>query len=338
MAINLKDEQPPLVSIVLPVYNGEKYLADTLDSVFAQTYQNWELVIINDGSTDGTENLILIHQDKRIKYLPNDGNKGIIFSLNRGILESNGQYIARLDADDISLPERIEKQVEFLSANPEFAMCGSYFQTIDSKGKLLKNVEFPANNRDAQSFLLLHNCFCHSAIMMRTNIAKDLKYDENFQVCEDYDLWYRIARTGKILNLPVFMTLYRVHENNMSTRKSEIMFAHVNKINKRILDDLGIEYSKSELEAHSNALSYNASFFGDPASIRILENWMLKLYSYLKKNGHYNAFLCYKILIEKWIVVTYNTRNFKKMFFNKLMAVYPTVYLNNLVRKIKKNI
>ena len=211
MAINLNDEQAALVSIVLPVYNGEKYLAESLDSVLAQTYQNWELVIINDGSTDGTENLILKYQDKRIKYLPNDGNKGIIFSLNRGLQESNGIYIARLDADDIALPHRLEKQVRFLSENLDYDMCGSYFQTIDSNGRLLKNVTFPANNRDAQSYLLLHNCFCHSAIMMRTSIAKELKYDEDYQVCEDYDLWYRISRKGKILNLPEFKKLYRVH-------------------------------------------------------------------------------------------------------------------------------
>ncbi len=338
MAINLNDEQAALVSIVLPVYNGEKYLAESLDSILAQTYRNWELVIINDGSTDSTENLILKYQDKRIKYFPNDGNKGIIFSLNRGLRESNGIYIARIDADDIALPYRLEKQVRFLSENPDYDLCGSYFQTIDSNGRFLKNVTFPANNRDAQSYLLLHNCFCHSAIMMRTGIAKDLKYDENFQVCEDYDLWYRISRTGKILNLPEFTTLYRVHDNNMSTRKSEIMFAHVNKINKRILDDLGIEYSKSELDVHSNALSYNAFFFGNPDRIRSLENWMVKLYSYLKKNGNYNAFLCYQILIEKWIVVTYNTRGFKKMFLNKLMMIHPIVYLKNLVKKIKKNI
>src|SRR5712675_1471231 len=117
MAINLNDEKTALVSIVLPVYNGEKYLAESLDSVLAQTYQNWELVIINDGSTDATENLILNYQDKRIKYLLNDGNKGIIFSLNRGLQESNGIYIARLDADDIARPYRIEKQVEFMSEN-----------------------------------------------------------------------------------------------------------------------------------------------------------------------------------------------------------------------------
>ena len=96
MAINLNEEQSPLVSIVLPVYNGEKYLAESLGSVFAQTYQNWELVIINDGSTDGTENLILKYQDKRIKYLPNDGNKGIIFSLNRGLRESTGYIYCQI--------------------------------------------------------------------------------------------------------------------------------------------------------------------------------------------------------------------------------------------------
>jgi glycosyltransferase involved in cell wall biosynthesis len=330
--------ETPLVSIVLPVYNGEKYLAESLDSVLAQTYQNWELVIINDGSTDGTENLILGYGDKRIKYLLNEGNKGIIYSLNRGLLESNGDFIARLDADDIALPFRIQRQVEFLSENTDFALCGTYFQTIDSNGKVLKNVTFPSNNRDAQSYLLLHNCFCHSAIMMRSGIAKELKYDEKFLICEDYDLWYRISRTGKILNLPEFATLYRVHDNNMSTKKSEIMFAHVYKINKRILDDLGIEYSTAELDVHSNALSYNASFFREADKIQTLENWMVKLHAYLKKKNDYNAFLCYKILIEKWIVITYNTRNFKKMLINKLMQGHPSVYLNGLVRKIKKNI
>ena len=134
-----------------------------------------------------------------------------------------------------------------------------------------------------KSYLLLHNCFCHSAIMMRSVIAKELEYDEKFQVCEDYDLWYRISRTGKIVNLPVFTTLYRVHDNNMSTRKSEIMFAHVNKINKRILDDLGIEYSNIELAAHSNALCYNASFFRQPDNIHVWKTGWRNYIHFLKK-------------------------------------------------------
>jgi hypothetical protein len=157
--------------------------------------------------------------------------------------------------------------------------------------------------------------------MMRTSIAKELKYDENFQVCEDYDLWYRISRKGKILNLPEFTTLYRVHENNMSTRKSEIMFAHVNKINKRILDDLGIEYSKSELEVHSNALSYNAFFFGDPDRIRSLENWMAKLYSYLKKPVIIMHFFATKFSLKNGLLL-HITHGALKNVFNKLMIIH----------------
>ena len=338
MTSNLSDHQLPLVSIVLPVFNGEKYLKESLDSVFAQTYKNWELIIINDGSTDGTEKIIQTYHDKRIKYLPNDGNKGIIFSLNRGLQESNGHFIARLDADDVALPLRLEKQVEFLMENSDYVICGSYFQTVDSKDKLLKKVRFPSNDRDARSFLLLHNCFCHSTILMRAEIVKELKYDEYFEICEDYDLWVRISRSGKILNLPIFTTLYRVHGNNISTTKHDVMFAHVHIINQRILDNLGIEYSSSELNVHSNALCYNASFFKNRGNINLLENWMLKLYKYIKKHKDYNSFVCYTILVEKWIVASYNSGNIKKLFFNKLVWINPAVFLYNLARKVKKKI
>src|ERR1700681_1475187 len=143
MATNFNDVKTPLVSVVLPVYNGERYLTQSINSILFQTYSNWELIIINDGSSDNTENLILNYPDKRIKYISNDGNKGIIYSLNKGLEKAKGEFIARLDADDVALPFRIEKQVEFLTENTDYAMCGSYFQTIDSNGKILKNVTFP---------------------------------------------------------------------------------------------------------------------------------------------------------------------------------------------------
>src|SRR5438270_1402157 len=132
--------QLPLVSFIVPVFNGEKYLKESLDSVFAQTYHNWELIIINDGSTDCTEKIILKYDDNRIRYFLNAENKGIIFSLNKGLREASGSFIARLDADDIALPFRIEHQVKFLLENTDYVMCGSYFQTIDSNSKLLKKV------------------------------------------------------------------------------------------------------------------------------------------------------------------------------------------------------
>jgi glycosyltransferase involved in cell wall biosynthesis len=327
-----------LISIILPVFNGEKYLTDSIESVLSQTYQNWELIIINDGSTDNTEKLVLNYTDTRIRYLLNETNRGIIFSMNKGLEEAKGEFIARLDADDIALPLRLEKQIKFLAENKEYVLAGCYFHTIDSAGNYLKKVTFPDNDLDAQSYLLLHNCFCHSAVMMRAGIAKDLKYDPEFQVCEDYDLWYRISRRGKIINIPVFGTLYRMHDNNISKRKKDIMFANVNKINKKILDGLDIEYSEKELEVHSNALCYNTDYFRSAANLGLLENWISKLYSFIKKNGHFNALIFYRILTEKWIVSTYSSGNYGKMLFNKLLFLHPTVYFDNLYKKIRKNI
>jgi glycosyltransferase involved in cell wall biosynthesis len=325
----------PLVSVIIPIFNGEKYIEQTIDSVLSQTYQNWELIIINDGSSDNTERLILKYPDKRIRYLRNDTNRGISPSLNRGIDEAKGEFIARLDADDIALPLRFEKQVEFLSKNRDYALCGSYFQTIDSAGNILKHVRFPNNDRDAQSYLLLHNCFCQSSIMMKAEIAKELKYDHRFRICEDYDLWYRISKLGKIINLPLFTTLYRIHDLNI-TRKSEIMFKDVNIVNRKIMDDLGIEYTEKEFELHTNALSYHADYFSNSGNLRLLENWINKLYKYIRESTNYNALLCYRILTEKWIVLAYKSGNLKSVFFNHLILKHPSVYLNNLFAKAIK--
>jgi glycosyltransferase involved in cell wall biosynthesis len=330
------DMEEPLISIILPVYNGEKYLNESIDSVLSQSYQNWELLIINDGSTDNTEELVLSFTDKRIRYLLNETNSGIIFSMNKGLDEAKGKFIARLDADDIALPHRLEKQVKFLTENEDYVLVGCYYHMIDSEGKYLGKVTYPANNLDAQTSLLLQNCFCHSAIMMRAGLAKELKYDPEFQVCEDYDLWYRISQRGKIINIPSFDALYRLHGGNISVNKKEIMFANVNKINKKLLDGLSIDYSEKELELHSNALCYNAGYFGNGSNLQLLENWMRKLYSHIKKNNHYNSLLFFRILSEKWIVAAYNSGHYGKLLFSRLLFLHPSVYFVNLYRKARR--
>lgn len=327
----------PLVSVVIPIYNGEKYIEQTIESVLSQTYQNWELVIINDGSSDHSEELVLKYRDERIRYFRNDGNKGISYSLNKGLNESRGEFIARLDADDISLPTRLEKQVGFLTENRDYVLCGSYFQTINPAGRILKDIRFPDNNRDAKSYLLLHNCFCQSAVMMKASIAKEIKYDPEFKIGEDYDLWHRISRMGKIINLPLFTTYYRIHDTNI-TKKNDVMFENVNKINKKILDDLGIEYSDKELELHSNALSYRSDYFKDKEALAGLEKWFYKLYSFIKKNGQFNDMICYRIMAEKWIVNSFNSGHTDRVFVNRLLFLHPAVYLKRLLGKAVKNI
>src|ERR1700682_983363 len=207
----------PLVSVVMPVYNAEKYLQPAIESILNQSYSNQEIIIINDGSTDSSKNIILNFRDPRVRFFENPENWGIERTRNRGLEEAKGEYIAVLDSDDIAFPERIKIQVEFLEKNPEYGMCGSYFQIIDRNDKLVKKARFPTNDKDARSNLILHNCFCHSTVMMRSKLAKDLKYRAGFDVIEDYILWYMISQRAKIINLPVYTTSYRVHETNIST-------------------------------------------------------------------------------------------------------------------------
>jgi glycosyltransferase involved in cell wall biosynthesis len=328
----------PMVSVVMPVFNAENYLEQAIESILNQSYTNLDIVIINDGSTDNSKNIILNFEDKRLRYFENPVNWGIVKTRNRCLEEARGKYIAVLDSDDIAFPERIKEQVEFLENNPDYGMCGSYFQTIDGNGKFLKNVRFPSNDKDARTYLIVHNCFCHSTIMMRSKLAKEFQYLAGYDVAEDYLLWYEISKITKIINLPVYTTFYRVHQKNISTTKNNVMFGIVNKINARILDDLNIKYSPEELEIHSNSLRYNDIFFKNKSEIQKLENWISKLYKEVKKNENLNARLLYQVLVEKWIVLCSNSKHYKKMFLNKVISIHPSVYLNILSKKVRKYI
>ena len=326
----------PLVSVVMPVYNAEKYLRPAIESVLNQSYSNLDFIIINDGSTDNSKNIILNFQDPRLRFLENPENWGIVRTRNRALEEARGEYIAVLDSDDIAFPERIKVQVEFLEKNPEYGMCGSYFQIIDGNDKLLKKARFPTNDKDARSNLILHNCFCHSTIMIRSKLAKELKYEAGYDVIEDYFLWYRISQRAKIINLPVYTTSYRVHGNNISTTRNNHMFNLLNNIYTRILDDLNIKYTPEEFKLHANILNYNAGFFKDKRKLNELGNWTTRLLSEIRMNKNYNEIVIYKILVKRWIVICNNTKNYKKLFFNKLISKHPSVYLNILYKKVLK--
>jgi glycosyltransferase involved in cell wall biosynthesis len=328
----------PLVSVIMPVYNAEKYLLQAIESILCQDYRNLEMIVINDGSTDNSKNIISTIRDPRLSFFENPENWGIVRSRNRGLEEAKGEYIAILDSDDLAFPERIRTQVTFLENNPDYGMCGTYFQTIDGNDKILKKVTFPSNDKDAKSNLLVHNCFCHSTIMMRGDLARELKYTTGYDVVEDYLLWYRISLVSKIINLPVYTTYYRVHANNVSTTRNNHMFGLVKSINSTILNDLGIEYSAVELEVHSKSLHYDFDYFNQRGRMAELENWILKLLSKVKTNQNINEIIVYRILAEKWIVLCNQTRTRKRMFFNKLVFLHPDIYLKTLYRKISKNI
>jgi len=203
----------PLVSVVMPCYNGELYLREAIDSILNQTYKNLELIIINDGSKDSSEKIILSYTDSRVKYLINEQNSGICVTLNKGLDAAQGMYIARMDCDDISMPERFAKQVAYLESHPEVGIVGSDIITFGD-GLEDRYFDFVHDKEGCKAGLLFNTCFAHPTVMFRRDIVDEhhLCYDDEYCGLEDFELWSRIAQYSELVNLPEPLLRYRHHK------------------------------------------------------------------------------------------------------------------------------
>jgi glycosyltransferase involved in cell wall biosynthesis len=210
---------PPPLSVLMPAYNAEKYIAGAIESVLNQTFTDFELLIINDGSTDRTEEIILSFQDKRIRYIKNESNLKLIATLNKGIELACGKYIARMDADDVSLPHRFEKQIAFLEKHSDYTMCGSWAYLIDDKENKTGRVKYIDTNWLLHISLLFSVPFIHPSVMIQTDVLQQYKYNPEALHNEDFDLWLRLAADGlKMANIPEFLLKYRWHDSNISVK------------------------------------------------------------------------------------------------------------------------
>ena len=236
----------PLISVVLPVYNAELYITDTINSILNQTYTNFELIIINDGSNDNSEACILQFQDQRIKYFKNEKNLKLIQTLNLGLGLAKGKYIARIDADDIALPQRFEKQIDFLEKNSEYGIVGSFAETFGSENKKLTFVQEDVDIRYA---FLTHNPFVHSSVMIRNQILTEnkLSFDLTQLHVEDYALWIEILNFSKGKILPEILIKYRIHENQISVVHNNTQVINTQKIQKKYLLSLLPEVKEVDL-------------------------------------------------------------------------------------------
>lgn len=213
----------PQVSVILPVYNAAAYLKESIDSILAQTFTDFEFVIINDGSTDRSEGIIKEYNDERIKYYKNEGNKGLIYTLNKAIDVAEGAFIARMDADDIALPQRLQEQVAWLRERPATDIVASFSDEIDGSGT---SVGYFAADRKTvtakqiRNKLPVHNCLTHPTVLGRALVFKHYKYSYTQPNIEDYDLWLRLSADGKVIEkVPKILLLYRVHQSSVTQTK-----------------------------------------------------------------------------------------------------------------------
>jgi glycosyltransferase involved in cell wall biosynthesis len=243
----------PAASVIMPVYNGEKYLKQAVESVLRQTLPDFEFIILDDGSTDETYSVLeeFARQDARIRLYQNEKNLGLSRTLNLGLEQARSEYIARMDADDICLPERLEKQVAFMDAHPEIGICGTWVETIgDNAGRIW---QLPEDHEAIYACILFTNCLAHPSVMIRRDVlrAHNLWYDVRAYYTEDYDLWSRALPMVRFANLPEILLRYRFHPLNTDKKYAEIQQKIRTSIHRRLLRRLGIEPSEMDLSLHA---------------------------------------------------------------------------------------
>jgi glycosyltransferase involved in cell wall biosynthesis len=223
----------PLITVLMPVYNAEPYLGLAIESILAQTYNDFEFLIINDGSTDNSREVMTAYSDPRIRLIDNEHNLGQTATLNRGLELAQGAFIARQDADDLSLPWRLEKQVAFLRNHSDIVLVGAQGYGIDETGRYLTLMNTALDDVSIRWHHLFDNSFIHSAVMFRKDIVwgKFRGYDESFSYCQDFELWSRILPGYPVANLPERLIKYRVHSTSMTAKQNQTILDE----NKRVL-------------------------------------------------------------------------------------------------------
>lgn len=313
----------PLVSVITPVYNGEKYLEESIKSILKQTYKNIEFIIVNDGSTDRTSMILNEYgiRDSRIKIINNVKNMGIIYSLNEAINNSQGKYIARMDADDISFDSRITEQVKFLENNTDIAMCSTYVNFFKEGNKrFYKKFGGYTEPSQIKVQLLFKNYIQHPTVMLRKSILDKykLEYKKEEKRIEDYGMWFFLAQREKIATLSKVLLNYRFVSTSITSSQTLVKLDEysrsVKELYKREIGKDFPNFTDRDYDIHIEiSLNNNLSFF--KFSIQEKENYLIKLIENNKKKNVYdfNILVCEaKKMIKECLVTQGNYLDYKK--------------------------
>jgi len=279
-----------MISVLMPVYNVDSHLEEAIDSILNQSYSDFEFLIINDGSTDRSEEIILSYKDERIRYIRNEVNLGIVKTLNKGLDLATQKYIARMDADDVSLPHRFEKQVEFMEANPNVVASGSNITKFyDDINNLKDTSNVKSDNSDLQIQSLFFTAFWHPTMIIRAKLLKDnkLKYTSDYKHAEDKALWIDISKHGTMANLKEPLVYYRVHSDQVSTKFSSEQRDRSMSLTRDALEKLGVDMNKFS-DKTVEYIAYPTRCF-EVADLYLVESFMSDVVKVLSANPKYDS-------------------------------------------------
>ncbi len=349
------------VSVLMPVYNRERLVEASISSILNQTYSNFELLILDDGSTDSTIEKILTYKDHRIRLIKNKKNMGIAFSRNRLFQEALGKYFVLLDSDDIALPNRIENQLQYLKKNKETLLVGTPCIGIDINGKVIKATwsflqKRPTDAQEICATLLFRNCFFQSSIMINRKLLGHQEYNLDFPPFEDYEFWARLSKKHKLENIDKPLIKYRFHSQNISHTTGE---NYKFELNNKIVSN-GFNYyfnylpSTRELYLHGvwqfytykesiddlkdsskwlrkiRRMNFNSKVFNEEKFLEVLKrNWFDRCWHHLNKGNVFAAFYFLKYNVN------FNLNDIKLFIYLVFKGIYMSVIVP--LRKLKSS-
>ncbi len=287
-----------LITVVMPVYNGELYVAEAIRSILAQSVDDFELVVIDDGSKDRTLDVIRSHGDPRLRLLVNPINAGVTASLNRGLDAAESVYVARMDADDISLPGRFAKQVAFMDAHPDVGVCSGgiqWFGAGDARSWIP-----PPDHDSVVCRLIFDSALPHPCTMLRSDVLRRfaLRYDPAYPYAEDYELWTRCASVTRFHNLQEPLLLYRRHAAAVTKAHADTQRASGDRIRRGWLRALGIEPTEAELALHYDI--GHARGASAEEHLGQVEPWLERLLAGNRRTGLLSEEALRAVLAELW--------------------------------------
>ncbi len=330
-----------LISVVMSVYNSEKYLSESIESVLNQTCANFEFIIINDGSTDSSLHIIqnYMQDDERI-VLVNQENKGLPFSLNEGIEKAKGKYIARMDADDISLPTRFEEQIKFMEKNLEIGICGTWAEVFGEKKKS-RILKHPITHDEMKAKLLYTVCFAHPTVFMRKRVLDEnkLRYNLDYLNAQDYELWSKISEVTVMGNIPKVLLRYRLNENSITSiadsKNVELRYDLLESVYSKYIKQMGIENSGNENKLHF-LINLNERIAKANICLNSFNSYLSKLIEANKSTVIFNQKYLEQLLAKKFLIVVYY--KIKKKDFDFLTAIFYSLFWKASGNFIKENL
>lgn len=317
----------PLVSVLMPVYNSGRYLAAAIESILAQTLTDFELIAVNDGSTDDSLEILEAYsqRDRRLRVFSQE-NQGIPVTRNRCLDLATGKYIAWMDSDDLSLPTRLEKQVAFLEANPDVGVCGTWVNTIDHSRNAVWRYE--GHDTVLRSLLVFNSPFANSSTMMRRHDSQlaDLRFDLSFVVSQDYDFWARASQLTAFTNLQEVLVSYRIHQQQVSNVHGERQLMFSGRVRQAQIARLGIQPSAEEFEIHQYLAQ--SDFQASRGFLTRAGTWLCRLHDANRIKGVFPEPAFTHVLAERWFLtcraaIQLGSWAWKTYWASLLSAYYP---------------